>query len=422
MKVYGTYSVLARLAFTILFILLLSFSQSARAFEVPADQYPFPTKDPYLATILSTFSSSAIDYDKWEMAYHPERLKLGYPLQKPIVNLQVYKQKKAAPLVLIIAGLGGNSYSTNSMALGDIYAKAGYHVILLPSNLSWSYAQAVSETGVPGYMPRDTSEYYQFIKWILNHAQHKKDLNYTSITLVGFSNGGVLAGFLAPHDNKQTQKLFKKVLIINPGIDLTYGIQQLDGLNDTVGASISQDWKEHIIGSIYMNAMDVRAAKDPVKALFALLEKLKIKSHHVQWLIGDQYRQSLRDIIVASHFVKPRVLKTPYSKFKLNTLEEEARTYNFSQYMEKFVIPTLTPEQQLGHIAYETSLYSQMEALKTDSRVYMFTNADDFLLKPTDIPLLREIFNERLFLFPLGGHMGNIMVPFNVQMYLKVSQ
>jgi len=428
MKVYGSTSVLrfahsvSRLAFAILFILFLSFGQAVRALEIPISQYPFPTKDPFIATILSTFSPSTAKFDKWEMVYRPERLKAKYPLSKPVINLQVYRQKQNAPLVMIIAGLGGNSYSTNSAALADVYIKAGYNVICLPSNLSFSYTLAISETGVPGYMPRDTIEYYQFVKWILDYAKNQKGMRYNSITLVGYSNGGVLAGFLAPYDKKQSQQLFKKVLLINPGVDMIHGIQQLDYLNDVVGATISTAWKNHIMGAIYTHAGDVSAAKDPVRALFDMLEKLKIKSNHIQWVIGDQYRQSLRDIIVSSHFVKPRVLKTPYSKFKLNALEEEAWTYNFANYMHSFVIPTLTPEEQKSNIPYNTSLYSQMNDLKNDPRVYVFTNTDDFLLKPSDLPLLRESFGERLFLYPLGGHMGNIMVPFNVQMYLKASQ
>lgn len=421
MSVQGLIQQVVRSVIAIAFILFLSFGQMAQALEIPESQYPFPTKDKYIATILSSFSPSTAKYDEWKLTYRPERLNNPNPLQKPVINLQVIKKNQAAPLVMIIAGLGGNSYSTNSAALGDLYAKAGYNVILLPSNLSWSYTLAVSETGVPGYMPRDAVEYYQFIKWILEQAK-ARGMRYTSNVLVGYSNGGVLAGFLAPLDKKQAQPLFKRVLLINPGIDVIYGIQQLDWLNDTVGATISLNRKNWVMGAIYTHAGDITAAKDPVKALFNMMEELKIQNRDIQWVIGDQYRQSLRDIILMSHFVKPRVLKTPYSKYKLNAIEAEAFTYNFMAYMHTFVIPTLTPQQQHSNIPFETGLYSQMDALKNDPRVFVFTNKDDFLLKPTDIQLLRDNFGERLFLYPLGGHMGNIVVPFNVQQYLRVSQ
>lgn len=422
MKVQGLgLQKIVRSLIAITFILFLSYGQMAQALEIPASKYPFPTQDPYLATVLASFTPSTTKYDEWPLAYRPERLKLNYPLQKPIINLHVYKQKKEAPLVMIIAGLGGNSASTNSLGLGDIYIKAGYNVILLPSNLSWSYTQAVSETGVPGYMPRDASEFYQFTKWILENAK-AKGMRWDSIVLVGYSNGGVMAGFLAPIDKKQAQPLFKKILLINPGIDVLYGVQQLDYLNDIVGAGISQTWKNHIMGAIYTHAGDITAAKDPVQALFKMLDDLKIKNNHIQWVIGDQYRQSLWEIIVSSHFVKPRVLKTPYSKYKLNALEAEAQSYNFLAYMNSFVIPSLTPEQQKTDIPYNTSLYSQMKDLKNDPRVFVFTNKDDFLLKTEDISMLKENFGDRLFLYPYGGHMGNIVVPFNVQQYLRVSQ
>ncbi|AZZ36307.1 hypothetical protein CIK05_05725 [Bdellovibrio sp. qaytius] len=422
MKVYVVNQTATRTAFAILFVLFLSFGQVASALDIADSKYPFPTKDPYMATILSSFSPTKAKYDEWTMVYRPERMNAGYPLQKPEVKLQTYKQKGQAPLVLIIAGLGGNGYSTNSVALGDEYIKAGFHVITLPNNLSWSYTQGISETGVPGYLPRDKTEYYQFIKWVLDYAKNKKGMNYSSITLVGYSNGGVLAGFLAPLDKKQSQPIFKKVLLINPGVDVIYGIQKLDYLNDVVGAGISQPWKDHIYGAIYTHAGDITAAKDPVKALFNMIDELKIQPNHIQWVIGNQYRTDLQFIIVSSHFVKHRVLTTPYSKYKLNALEDEALSYNFMAYLQKFVIPSLPPELQHSNIIYDSSLYSQMEDLKNDARVSVFTNADDFLLKPTDLTLLRENFGDRLVIYPYGGHMGNIVVPFNVQMYMKFSQ
>lgn len=422
MKTQSVFQAGLRTWLTCLFIIFLSFGQTAQALELTPEQYPFPSKDPYMATVLSTFSPSELKYDEWTLTYRPERLKMNFPLQKPKINLQAFLQKKEAPLVMIIAGLGGDSSSTNSAALGDVYAKAGYHVICLPNNMSWSYTQAISETGVPGFMPTDSVEYYKFMQWILDYAKTKKGLKYSSINLVGYSNGGVLAGFLAPLDKKQAKPLFKKVLLINPGIDVLYGIQQLDYLNDTVGGGISLAWKNHIKGAIYTHAGDITAAKDPVQALFKMINDLKIKPNHIQWIIGDTYRESLRWIIVGSHFVKPRVLKSPFSKFKLNALEAEARTYNFLDYMNLWVIPTLPASYAHGNIPYDTSLYSQMEALRQDPRVFVFTNQDDFLLKPEDIPMLRKNFGERLFLYPYGGHMGNIVAPFNVKMYLKVSQ
>lgn len=411
---------IVRSAFAVAFILFLSFGQVASAFEVSESQYPFPTKDKYVATLLASFSPSTADYKDWKLTYRPERLKADYPLGKPILNLKIIQQKKEAPVALIIAGLGGNSGSTNSTALGDVYAKAGYHVICLPNNFSWSYTLAVSETAIPGYLPRDSKEYYQMINWVLAQAK-EKGMRITSNVLVGYSNGGVLAGFLAPLDQKQVHPLFKKVIIINPAVDVIYGINQLDWMRDTVGATLSQARKDWIMGAIYTNGLDLLTSKDPLKAFFKMLTDLKIQTKDIQWLIGDQYRQSLREIIVASHFVNPRVLKTPYSKNRLNALEAEALTYNFDSYMKTFVLPTLTSEQQ-KNINYDSSFYSQLEALKNDPRVFVFTNSDDFLLKPDDIDLLKQSFKDRFVLYPLGGHMGNIVVPFNVDQYLKVSE
>lgn len=421
MKIQSVIYCVMRPLITIAFVLFLSFSVSA--LEIPPEQYPFPTKDPAIATLLASFSPSTAKYKYWPMAYRPERLKKKYPLHPPTLNLETFQQSKEAPLALIIGGLGSNSPATNSSALGDIYIKAGYHVISLPNNLSFTYTTAISESALPGYMSRDSVEYYQFVQWLLNYAKTKKKMKISSIVVIGYSNGGLLASFLATLDRQQPIPLFKKILMINPAVDVMYGVQQLDYLNDVVGSKISLKMKNFIMGCIYSEAINLLTAKDPVAALFKLLKEKNFQTHHIQWLIGSQYRDSLRWILVYSHFTQNRgFLKSPYSKYNLNDLEDEALTINFTKYMYDIVVPSLPETKTVRDFAYESSMYSQMESLRTDPRVFLFTNVDDFVLRPSDIQLLRDNFGPRLFLFPYGGHMGNIMVPFNVQMYLKVSQ
>ncbi len=43
-----------------------------------------------------------------------------------------------------------------------------------------------------------------------------------------------------------------------------------------------------------------------------------------------------------------------------------------------------------------------------NDRVRIFTNENDFMLRPEDLDWLRETLGERLSLFENGGHLGNL--------------
>jgi hypothetical protein len=52
--------------------------------------------------------------------------------------------------------------------------------------------------------------------------------------------------------------------------------------------------------------------------------------------------------------------------------------------------------------------------LKTDERVFLLHNADDFIVKPEDLNHLQSVFGARMRLYPHGGHMGNLWFPENL--------
>ncbi|MFN3455189.1 MAG: alpha/beta hydrolase fold domain-containing protein [Pseudobdellovibrio sp.] len=395
------------------------------ALELAPEQYPFPTKNAYLATVLSVFSPYEDVYKQWNLKYRTDRKRIKAVNYTPAVSVSAYVQPKTkAPLLIIIPGVGGEGKSALSMAIGNAYIKQGYHVLALPSNLSWSYSVSVSEQAAPGYMPRDSVEYYNLMKWILNYAQTKKGMDYSSITVLGYSNGGLLAAFLATHDKMQQNPLFKKILLINPAMDVMYGVQKLDYMNDVIGSKIAPAKKDFIMGAILAEAESIIDSKqDPINALNSFMQKYKFKEQHVQWLIGSEYRKSLAAIVLGTQFIIDRGLLTePYSNYVLNSRTEQSYKVSFADYINKVVIPSLPKSERAKDVYYESSIYSQMTKLKKDSRVFVFTNTDDFIIKPSDVELLKTSFKDRLTLFPFGGHLGNALAPLNIEMYLKASQ
>ncbi len=398
---------------------IVLFSSISKALEIAAKDYPFPTKNAYVASVFSAFAAPKAKPQAWSVQYRSDRKEIKVLDRDLIIKLAAFQQSNTAPLVLIISGVGGNGNSGVGVAMAEQFYKKGYNVVVLPGTMSWIYSVAISEAAAPGYNPRDKIEYYTWIKWVLNYAK-KQGMKFNDVSLVGYSYGGLLAGFLAPYDLAQDLPLFKKVIMINPAMDPDFGLKKLDALYDQ-GKSIAESRKIGVRVATYEAALSTQPTADPVTAVFKFMKRQQIDLTEIQWLIGDSFRFSLQNIVLGTQYVIDRgVLKSSYSKFSLNKRYEESQTINFSQYMYKIVIASLPPEEKTKDTNFESSFYSQLENLKNDSRVFIFENTDDFIVKPSDIDLLRQNFSERLFLFPYGGHLGNALAPSHVELYLNV--
>lgn len=412
-------TVTSTVAIITILIAILSSALPVNALEIAAKDYPFPTKNAYVASVFSAFAMPQVKPQNWAVRYRSDRKEIKVLDRELVIKLAAFQQAKTAPLVLIVAGVGGDGNSGLGVALAEQLYKKGYNVIVLPSPVSWIYSVAISEAAAPGYNPRDKIEYYTWIKWVLNYAK-KQGMRFNDISLMGYSYGGLLAGFLAPYDLTQSQPLFKKIIMINPAIDPEFGLRKLDALYD-LGKNIPDSRKGRIKVATYEAAGSTEPTADPVQSVFKFMKQTNISHQDIQWLIGDSFRFSLSNIVLGTQYIIDRgVLKSPYSRFSLNKRTAESQTVSFLDYMHKIVIPSLTTDEQAKDTNYESSLYSQIEHLKNDSRVFVFQNADDFIVKESDIELLRQNFSDRLFLFPYGGHLGNALAPSHVQFYLNI--
>ena len=56
----------------------------------------------------------------------------------------------------------------------------------------------------------------------------------------------------------------------------------------------------------------------------------------------------------------------------------------------------------------QVSLYALEDYLKSSSKIAVMHNADDVILGTGDLGFLRRTFGDRLTVYPLGGHCGNL--------------
>ena len=393
--------------FTILSICFLAtISKNAAADDGP---YGFPFHNPLIATIMSFGVMPDVKYET--LSFEPKSDRRNVPLLKNRnqLTLHLFAQNHEAPLAFVVAGLGGAGDSNLATVVAADFFKAGYSAVTVPDPLSWNYAVARSESGLPGDLAGDAPEYYTFLQEVTKFLKDQKNLKISGFSLAGYSFGGLFSAFLTQEDLNQHVFNFKKVVLINPAIDIQYGMSVLDRFYDA-GDSIKQERKDFLMGGLISMAVD-----SPEKLTPALVLKKfrdwKVTHAEERWLIGQSYRSDLRDMILASQQVHDMgVLKVWANEYHWNAREEEAGQYSFEQYVLKFVLPATLGDvgslssDDLAKILAADSLTSLDQVLKNQPQLYVMENEDDILIRPADLDFLKANLGDRLTLYPYGGH------------------
>jgi hypothetical protein len=62
----------------------------------------------------------------------------------------------------------------------------------------------------------------------------------------------------------------------------------------------------------------------------------------------------------------------------------------------------------LNQLINQVSLYALEDYLKSSDKIAVMHNADDIILGAGDLGFLRRTLGDRLTVYPLGGHCGNL--------------
>ena len=132
------------------------------------------------------------------------------------------------------------------------------------------------------------------------------------------------------------------------------------------------------------------------------------------FLIGQTFRESLRDVIFASQQVQDRgVLKSRVSKSYRNARMTEALSFSFQRYAKTFILPSLKTRGggSLEELNRKSSLYQFGDYLANQPGIFVIHSRDDFILKSGDIEWMQAQFGSRAIILPYGGHCGLINFP-----------
>ncbi|PAU57505.1 serine/threonine protein kinase [Pseudomonas indica] len=399
--------------------------------------YGYPLENPFEATIATTPpelrpplpTDEDIDQSDYSLKLRPER-EFELPSNFwPVKTLRyrLARQDKPAPLIFIIAGTGAH-YSNSTMEfLKKLFYGAGFHVVQLSSPSSWDFMAAASRFATPGLSTDDADDLYRVMQAV--RAQHPK-LPITEFYLTGYSLGGLHAAFVSQLDETRRSFNFKRVLLLNPPVNLYTSVTNLDRLVQTRVKGIDDDntFYEVVLAKL-TRYFQQRGYIDLNDALLYDFQqsRQRLSNEEMAMLIGTSFRFSSADIAFTSDLINRRGLITP-TKYPidegtdLSPFFKRALQCDFDCYITEQLIPMWRARYDGGSLTQmvnQVSLYALEEYLKTSDKIAVMHNADDVILGPGDLGFLRRTLGDRLTLYPLGGHCGNLNYRVNTKAMLE---
>lgn len=409
-----------------LLALLLLAQPSAHAADLSVEEYGYPLANPFEATIAATPmalratvpTDDEIDQADYSLRLRPEReftLPDNFWAVKRL-NYRLARQPGPAPLMFIISGTGASYSSGKTESLKRLFYGAGYHVVQLSSPTSFDFIAAASRFATPGYSPDDAKDLYRVMQAV-RAQQH--DLPVTEYHLTGYSLGALNAAFVSKLDETRQSFGFRRVLLLNPPVNLYSSIRNLDKLVQTRVEAIdnSTTFYELIFEKLsrYYHQQGHINLDEAVLFDFQRSE-LRLTDEQMAMLIGSSFRLSAADIAFTSDLINRRGLIVPpgYPINEGTSLEpffRRALLCDFDCYITEQLIPMWRARYDGGSLSQlvdQVSLYALEDYLRHSPKIAVMHNADDIILGTGDIGFLRRTFGERLMLYPRGGHCGNL--------------
>ncbi|MEH6564417.1 MAG: serine/threonine protein kinase [Halopseudomonas sp.] len=392
-----------------------------------AEPFAYPETNPFMATVAGTPEELRapvpdevdVQQDDLSVRVLPDRVLPPALSRYRDLRFRVAWQDDPAPLIFLIAGTGSGFDSARMDYLKRLFWQAGMHVIVLSSPSNYDFIAAASNTGMPGMGAEDARDLHTAMTLALQEAQDQKGFEVTEYRLAGFSLGALHAAFVAELDTHLGQFNFSKVLLLNPPVDLYASVGRLDELSYTRidGVSDTESFYEHIFQKLSRHFAE-RGDADIQSTLFYEIQNSPeaLTDPELAMLIGAVFRFSAADLNFMSDLINNGGRFAPVDKeLKVSTsltpYLRRALFCDFTCYINSQLWPAWEAKnagRSIEDMAYETSLRSLHSFFQDNEKVAVVSNADDFILTREDYQFLATTFTERAYLYPHGGHGGNL--------------
>ncbi|WP_336182504.1 serine/threonine protein kinase [Fusobacterium polymorphum] len=396
--------------------------------------YNFPIDDPYSATIIGSASmmtegvSENIPLKVYEIQikdkkdipdvfWYASKFKFSFSKQK----------NKKAPLIFVLAGTGSDYSTTRVKFMQRIFHDAGYHTIAISSQMSQQFMISASSNSVPGLLLEDNKDIYKAMKLAYNKI--KDQVEVTDFYIMGYSLGGSNAAVLSYIDEKEKVFNFKRVFMVNPPVNLYDSAVKLDKYLDdyTGGKSAGIEKLLNTTLSKVKGGLTSEYANIGADTVYNIVKGDILSDAEKKAYIGLAFRLASTDLNFISDFITRSHIytKNPEKVDKYTNMKEYFKAVNFAtfeDYVNKIGFPyykkynkDLTTED----LKEKASLRIIEDYLRTSPKIAAVTNADELILSEKDFAFLKDVFKNRLVIYPRGGHCGNMFYKENVDVMLK---
>ena len=402
--------------------------------SLTAFSYNFPIDDPYSATIIGSASmmtegvSENIPLKVYEIQikdkkdipdvfWYASKFKFSFSKQK----------NKKAPLIFVLAGTGSDYSTTRVKFMQRIFHDAGYHTIAISSQMSQQFMISASSNSVPGLLLEDNEDIYKAMKLAYNKI--KDQVEVTDFYIMGYSLGGSNAAVLSYIDEKEKAFNFKRVFMVNPPVNLYDSAVKLDKyLEDyTGGKSAGIEKLLNTTLAKIKGGLTSEYANIGADTIYNIVKGDILSDSEKKAYIGLAFRLASTDLNFISDFITKSHIytKNPEKVDKYTNMKEYFKAVNFAtfedyvnkigfRYYKKYN-KDLTTED----LKEKASLRVIEDYLRTSPKIAAVTNADELILNEKDFAFLKDVFKDRLIIYPKGGHCGNMFYKENVDIMLK---
>ena len=402
--------------------------------SLTAFSYNFPIDDPYSATIIGSATmmtpgvSENIPLKVYEIQikdkkdipdvfWYASKFKFSFSKQK----------NKKAPLIFVLAGTGSDYNTTRVKFMQRIFHDAGYHTIAISSQMSQQFMISASSNSVPGLLLEDNKDIYKAMKLAYNKI--KDQVEVTDFYIMGYSLGGSNAAVLSYIDEKEKVFNFKRVFMVNPPVDLYNSALKLDKyLDDYTGCKT--EGIEKLLNTTLakvQGGLTSEYANIGADTIYNIVKGDILSDAEKKAYIGLAFRLASTDLNFISDFMTRSHVytKNPEKVDKYTNMKEYFKAVNFAtfeDYVNKIGFPYYKKHNKdyaIEDLKREASLKVIEDYLRTSPKIAAVTNADELILNEKDFAFLKDVFKDRLVIYPKGGHCGNMFYKENVDVMLK---
>ena len=396
-----------------------------------AATYDYPIADPIAATILSTPAQDQAVLPKTIRVKQYQTIDIFPDRGVPEVfwyneklRYSVAYHKEKAPVMFMIAGTGAGYDSAKMKMMQKAFFQAGFHVVALSSPTHPNFIVAASSSGMPGDIRSDAEDLYNVMEKMLQRSK-KKDL-IGDFYLTGYSLGGSQAAFVAKLDEERKVFNFKKVLMINPALNIYDSALKLDKmLEDNIpgGMDNFNDFYRKLMNNITEAYVHGDFVDLSYGFFYSAYNEILPSPAEGKAVIGFSFRISLAnllftaDVMTNSGYIVPKNLKLFRTDSLTDYCKVAARGDGFSEYVENILCPVFKarePGLSLRELVDRSSLRTIEDYLQKSDKIGLVTNVDDFILAKGDVDYFKQVFGSRAKIYPRGGHCGNMAYKDNV--------